>query len=148
MLETRAVVVNVDGQSAMVRAEVASGCGHCGGKGCGASKLSRLFCSYPREFEVRNQINAAVGDSVIVTVADGAVLRGVAEVYLVPLICLALGGLIGSRFAPLAASNDANAALGALVGLVVGFVIARWLSASQYAKRFQPSISGWSADQL
>jgi sigma-E factor negative regulatory protein RseC len=148
MLETRAVVVKVDGQSAMVRAEVASGCGHCAGKGCGASKLSRLFCSKPREFEVHNQINAAVGDSVIVAVADGAILRGVGEVYLIPLICLVLGGLTGSSFGPSAVSGDLKSAVGALAGLVAGFVIARWFSAHYYARRFQPRISRWSEDRL
>jgi hypothetical protein len=81
MLETRAVVVQTDKLSAQVVASQGNGCSACDGKGCGSGKLTQLFCSRPRQFKVDNQIKAGVGDEVIVSVPEGAVLRGIGLVY-------------------------------------------------------------------
>ncbi|MGC2166266.1 MAG: SoxR reducing system RseC family protein [Gallionella sp.] len=148
MLETRAVVVQVDGQNAMVRASTGNGCGHCDGRGCGASKLSSLFCSQPRQFKVTNRISAVVGDEVIVTVADGAVIRGIGQVYLIPLILLVVGAMLGSNWSQSPVSSDAYSALGALFGLAAGFVIAKWFASSSTGNRYRPSISRLSQEQL
>ena len=132
MLETRAIVVHREGQSTQVRASVASGCSACNGKGCGSGKLTQLFCSKPRQFKVDNRIHAGVGDEVIICVPDGAVLRGVGIVYLLPLVFLFAG-------AALAGKSDADAAVGALSGLLIGFALARWLSVR--SRRQQPYIA-------
>ncbi len=132
----------------MVRASAGNGCGHCDGKGCGASKLSSLFCSKPRQFEVSNQIAAVVGDEVIVTVADGAVMRGIGQVYLIPLILLLVGALVGGNWSHSPSTGDAYSALGALSGLVVGFVVARFFSGRSAGERFRPSISRLSREQF
>ena len=97
MLETRAIIVQVEGQHALVQASQANGCEQCSGKGCGAGKLSRLFCSKPRLFQVENPINAGVGDEVIISVAEGAILRGIGLVYLLPLLLLVMGATAGQR---------------------------------------------------
>lgn len=123
MLETRAIVVHREGQSTQVRASVASGCSACNGKGCGSGKLTQLFCSKPRQFAVDNSIDAGVGDEVIVSVPNGAVLRGISLVYLLPLLLMFAGA------AMLAGSGDGYAALGASIGLLAGFALARRLSA-------------------
>jgi sigma-E factor negative regulatory protein RseC len=141
MLETRAVIVRTDGQYALVQANQANGCEQCNGKGCGAGKLSQLFCSKPREFQVENQINAGVGDQVIISVAEGAVLRGIGLVYLLPLILLLVGAMLGNIWASQIGQRDGYAAVGALLGLSVGFSFARWISLRQTRRRFQPYIA-------
>jgi len=128
MLETRAVIVRIEGQHALVQASQASGCEHCSGKGCGASKLSRMFCSKPRLFQVGNPINAGVGDEVIISIAEGSILRGIGLVYLLPLLLLVTGAMLGSRWADLPGQRDGYAAAGAMLGLVAGFAIAKWIS--------------------
>ena len=100
MLETRAVIVQIEGQYAFVQASQASGCEQCNGKGCGAGKLSQLFCSKPRQFQVDNSINADVGDEVIVSVAEGSVLRGISVVYLLPMLLLVLGAALPDLLSP------------------------------------------------
>lgn len=132
MLESRAVVVQSDTFTAEVVGSGGSGCSACDGKGCGSKKLTQLFCSKPRQFKVDNRIHASVGDEVIVCVPDGAVLRGVGLVYLLPLVFLFSG-------AALAGKSDAYAAVGALSGLVIGFALARWLSVR--SRRQQPYIA-------
>jgi len=141
MLETRATVVQTDGQYALVQANQGNGCGQCNGKGCGTGKLSQLFCSQPRQFRVDNPINARVGDEVIVSVADGAVMRGIAQVYLLPLVLLLIGALLGSLSATQPEQRDAYAAMGALGGLVAGFLLSRWLGSRQDHAQNRPFIA-------
>ena len=141
MLETRAVIVQTNKKYALVQADQANGCEQCDGKGCGAGKLGQLFCSKPRRFRVDNPINANVGDQVIISVGEGAVLRGIGLVYLLPLILLLAGAMLGNNVAAQTEQRDGYAALGALLGLTVGFVLAGWLSSRHARNRFQPYIS-------
>src|SRR5487761_2563524 len=128
MLETRAIVVQTDKQFTLVQASGGNGCAACEGKGCGSGKLTQLFCNKPRQFKVDNTINARVGDEVVVSVPEGAVLRGIGLVYLLPLVLLFAGAALGSAFATHAAYRDASEAAGGLSGLAAGFVSAKWLS--------------------
>jgi sigma-E factor negative regulatory protein RseC len=128
MLETRAVIVRIEGQHALVQASQASGCEHCSGKGCGAGKLSRMFCSNPRLFKVGNPINAGVGDEVVISIAEGSILRGIGLVYLLPLLLLVTGAMLGSHWAEFPGQLDGYAAAGAMLGLAAGFAIARQIS--------------------
>lgn len=141
MLETRAIVVRVDGQYALVQSNQGNGCEQCSGKGCGTSKLSRLFCSKPRQFQVNNPINAGVDDDVIISVAEGAVLHGVGLVYLLPLLLLVIGAMLGNLWAAQAGQRDAYSAVGALTGLAAGFIFAKWISFRQAGSHFQPYIA-------
>lgn len=141
MLETRARVVQVDGQRALVQASQANGCGLCNGKGCGSGKLSTLFCSKQRNFQADNQINADVGDEVIVSVAEGAVLRGIGIVYLLPLLLLVICGWIGSTMTAQLDHRDGYAAAGSLIGLLGGFALARSLVARQARLQNLPYIA-------
>jgi sigma-E factor negative regulatory protein RseC len=127
-LETRAVVVQAGKQSALVESSQANGCSACNGKGCGSGKLNQLFCSRPRQFTVDNRINAAVGDEVIIAVTEGAVLRGISLVYLMPLLLMFVAANLAGGFAAYADQRDGYQAAGALSGLMIGFIIARWLS--------------------
>jgi sigma-E factor negative regulatory protein RseC len=142
MLETRAIIVQVEGQYALVQASQANGCEQCSGKGCGAGKLSQLFCSKRRLFQVDNSINAGVGDEVVISVAEGAILRGIGLVYLLPLLLLVIGALVGSAWAGQSPEQqDGYATAGALSGLAAGFIVAKWISLGQARNRPQPNIA-------
>lgn len=148
LLETRALVVKIEGQHAMVQPDQASGCGQCDGKGCGAGKLSRLFCSKPRQFQVNNSINADVGDEVIVSIAEGAVMRGIGMVYLMPLAFLVMGSALGNMLVQQPGQSDSYSALGAFFGLGLGFGIAKWASLRRHGSRFQPYITRKYREEL
>ncbi len=141
MLETRAVIVQTEGHYAFVQASQANGCDRCSGKGCGAGKLSQLFCSKPRRFQVDNPINANVGDEVIVSVAEGSVLRGIGLVYLLPLLLLVTGAMLGSHWVELPGQRDGYAAAGATFGLVAGFIVAKWIALHQDRNHSLPYIA-------
>lgn len=146
MLETRAIVVRTDGQYAWVQPDQANGCEQCAGKGCGAGKLARLLCSKPRQFRVGNSINAALSDVVVISVAEGAVLRGIGLAYLLPLLLMMLGAMLGNFWFASpglvqAEQRDAYAAMGAISGLAGGFVLAKWLSLRQTQSHLRPYIA-------
>lgn len=141
MLETRAKIIRIEGGKALIQASPGFGCEQCNGKGCSSSKLSQLFCSSPRQFQVENSINAEVGDEVIIGVAEGAVLRGISLVYLLPLVLLLAGALLGGLWGGLPTQHDGYAAIGALFGLVIGFVSAKQISLRQAKGYFQPFLA-------
>jgi len=132
MLETRAIVIHVHGSEALVEASGDGGCGHCSSeKGCGSSKLTQLFCSKPRQFKVQNEANASVGEEVQVTLQDGVLLRSSVLIYVLPLVLLLGGGILGSHGSSDAASRDGFAAIGSLLGLIIGFLAAKKLATNQ-----------------
>jgi sigma-E factor negative regulatory protein RseC len=100
-----------------------------------------LFCSKPRQFQVDNPINARVGDEVVISVAEGAVLRGIGLVYLLPLLLLVMGAMLGSAGAEQPQQRDGYAAAGALLGLMIGFVIVKLISLRLARSHFQPYIA-------
>lgn len=131
MLEMRAVVLSVRGEEAEI-SPLGGGCGHCSSAGgCGSGKLSQVFCSsQPRKFVVRNQAGARVGDEVNVSLPEGVLLRSSWRMYLLPLLLMLGGGLIGAAFAGEAASRDGFALLGSLLGLLSGFTWGRFASST------------------
>lgn len=132
MLETRAIVVHVQGNEALVEAKGGGGCGNCDSeKGCGSGKLSQMFCSKPRQFKVHNEADARVGDEVQITLPDGVLLRSSIIMYVMPLALLLSGGMLGSHWASDTTSRDIYASIGSLLGLIGGFLLARWISKRQ-----------------
>ncbi|MDP2805518.1 MAG: SoxR reducing system RseC family protein [Gallionellaceae bacterium] len=141
MLETRAIVIHVQGSDALVEAKGGGGCGNCDSEnGCGSGKLSKLFCTKPRQFTVRNEANAVAGDEVQITLPDGVLLRSSMLMYVLPLSLLMSGGMVGAHWANDVATKDAYAALGSLLGLVAGFALARWTAKRQMVKAVARSI--------
>jgi sigma-E factor negative regulatory protein RseC len=127
MLEMRAIVIQVNGEEASVQPLSTGGCGHCDSEGgCGSGTLTKLFCSNkPRQFKVSNEAGASVGDEVQVSIPDGVLLRGAMKMYVLPLILLLAGGVAGVGLAGEVSSHDAYAVAGAVIGLLLGFVLAK-----------------------
>ncbi len=133
MLETPATVIRLEGEEAVVEAEQSGGCGSCSsGKGCSSGKLSQMLCVRPREFRVRNHVDAHVGDRVLVGVADGLLLRSALTLYGLPMLMLFGGAFLGAQWTG-GASGDAAAAIGGVAGLAAGFLLARFIAGGQRA---------------
>ncbi|MBU1215422.1 MAG: SoxR reducing system RseC family protein [Gammaproteobacteria bacterium] len=128
MNEMRAIVLSLHGSEAEITPVGGNGCGHCAsGKGCGSGKLSQLFCSSKqRTFKVSNAISAQVGDEVNVGLPDGVLLRNSMLMYVLPLTFMLAASLLASSFFENA--RDAAALLGAVAGLLAGFIVVRLLT--------------------
>lgn len=120
MSESEAVVTRVEGEFAYVEVrESTAACGSCGGKSqCGKSP------SGPRLYAVRNTVGAVPGDTVIVAMPAGAVLRAAALTYLMPLLLLLAGAALATSWF----GDGLPAVAGAMVGLAVGILLLRMLS--------------------
>lgn len=128
MIETRAIVIRLEGKEALVESTQGGGCGNCDSEnGCGSGKLSQLFCSTPRRFRVRNDANAQVGSLVQVTLEEGVLLRSALLMYMLPLVLLLGGALAGAQWAN-EVNSDAWSAIGGLIGLSLGFVLVKVIS--------------------
>lgn len=132
MMETRAIVISLDGNEALVESKQGGGCGRCDSEnGCGCGKLSQLFSTQPRRFRVRNEAHAQVGAEVMVTLGEGVLLRSAVLMYMLPLVLLFAGAAMAGQWAPDAASADGYAGAGGLAGLALGFLLAKWWSLRQ-----------------
>ena len=142
MIEEHAIVVDIDNDdAAMLEIVRRTPCGLCGqSRGCGISIWGRLFGHKPNIFKAVNQINAKVGDSVIVGIEEQALLTSSMTVYGIPLVAMLAGALLaGGLFA--AGHADRNAVLGAVIGLVFGLLWVRAYTAGRgLDARYRPVI--------
>lgn len=146
MLETRATIVQIKDDRATVNAHQVSGCEQCNGQGCGSSKVAQLFCSQPRYFEVDNPIGAQPGDEVIVSVADGAVLRGIGLMYVLPILFMVVGAGLASWSVD--AQGDLYVAAGGGLGLLSGFLVVRWVARRQSRVQNRPYVARKWAEKV
>lgn len=86
------VVVSVDGDSAEVELERTSACKGC--KGCSMTSKGTMLAS------AHNDIGARLGDRVLLVLDESRLLKAAAVVYLVPLVALLGGFLLGYGLAP------------------------------------------------
>ena len=151
MIEERAVILSLDSETSLLDStatleiERKIACGLCGQtRGCGNSIWGKLFAHQSTAFKAQNRINAKVGDSVIVGINESALLKSALLLYILPLASMLIGAILATQL------HDTNgyAMLGALIGLVLGFV---WVKghtmSSNYFKLQQPVILRLAAQE-
>jgi len=141
MLEAEGVIVKIGQEGVFVETSRVSACGSCSSKeGCGTSTLSQLLGSKTSSFKVLNPIGAALGERVVIGMEEAALLKSSLLVYLLPLAFLLAGAILGGWLAP-DRLQDAYAVAGVFVGLVLGFVALKLVSANARTNsQFQPVI--------
>lgn len=127
MIEVPGEIVEVAGDRVLVRAKSrGGGCGRCDQPGgCGSAKITGALRSPELDVWLANDIGAAVGDAVLVCMADDAPLRAALIAYMVPVAGIVLGAAAGVVFA---GASDLHALLGAAAGLLLGLLLGRRLS--------------------
>jgi sigma-E factor negative regulatory protein RseC len=132
MLETRAIVIKLEGNEALVESRQGGGCGRCDSEnGCGSGKLSQLLGTHTRQFRVRNDANAAIGTEVQITLAEGVLLRSALLMYVLPLFLLVAGAAAAGQLGADDASAERYSIAGGALGLLLGFVLAKWMARRQ-----------------
>ncbi|WP_414635648.1 SoxR reducing system RseC family protein [Aromatoleum sp.] len=128
MIEIAAMVESVDGDDAWVRVgNRTGGCGRCDEPGgCRSSGIAYPFKAPTDLFRTRNGLGAKVGEVVSLRVDGRAPLRGALLGYALPVVFLLVGAALGTLFAP-AGNEDFAASVGAMIGLLPGFGLSRWL---------------------
>ncbi len=150
MIESPAKVVRTDGDVAYVEVRNSSGCGSCGsGNECPTILLSQVFGGANREFRVLNAVGAQAGESVVIGLEEGALLKGSLTMYLLPLVLLFIGAIGSISLSPSAALRDLYSIAGGGVGLVAGFIWVKLYAMRLGSNRhFQPVILRKSSEFL
>ena len=116
MSETLARVVRTEGDLAWVEVQAPASCGACGGRGCGsATVFGQLFSARPVAYPVDNTIAARPGETVVVALDEGVLLRATLRAYGLPLLLVLLGAAAG-----MALGGEPAAIAGAAIGLALG----------------------------
>jgi sigma-E factor negative regulatory protein RseC len=118
--EGLARVVSIEGDRAWLDPETVSGCGGCASAMICGTKSGNSRRLLAKRFAIPNEHNLRVGERVVVGVEDGALVRAAAAAYALPLLLLFAGGLT----AKWSGGGDGPAALAAVSGLLLGFVVA------------------------
>jgi len=131
MAQEQGVVAGIreDGWAHVVT-ERKDACGDCGASHCCVSFGS----SSETVVKALNRAGAKVGDLVSVTLSSGTVIKGAAIVYVIPVVGLISGALIGASLNQrLPISETGAVATFGIAGLFLGFIItallSRWMSA-------------------
>jgi sigma-E factor negative regulatory protein RseC len=150
MIEEYAIVTKSAGTTATLEIERRTACGLCGQKrGCGNATWGKMLGHDSHDFTAENQINAQVGDSVVVGIDEQAVLNSAFFLYVVPLV----GLLIGTLLADYLFKNQFYVILGAVLGLVLGFLwvkghlIGHDKSGVAFSKKYQAIILRLADDE-
>lgn len=131
MIEERGHVVSADGEFAWIETYRKTACQSCSvNKGCGTGALSDYLGKRMDKVKVLNPIGARIGDKVVVGLQESALLRGSLAIYLVPLVLMMMGAVMGGAVAVNLGyvANDGVTAVAGLLGLALGFVWVRFFS--------------------
>lgn len=142
MIEESAHVVESDDDYAWVETERRSSCGSCSAKGCGTGALSKILGRKTQRMKVLNPIGAKSGDEVTLGIEEQALIKGSLAVYIVPLVAMLGGGLLGKALAPQWGTDaDGLSAMLGILGLVIGFLWLRFYNRSiAQDKRYMATI--------
>ena len=139
MIEEQATVTAVEGDYAWVQTQRSTACDSCSAqKGCGTSTLGKVIGRQYTQVRALNSSGAQVGDEVMVGLAEDMLLKSSLAVYLVPIVLMLMGGVLGDYWS---AGNSLYAALASGLGLALGFVWIQWFSHKiSHNERFQPVV--------
>lgn len=117
-MEMQAEVTGVEEGYVLVKVSGEGGCGRCNETGgCNSGVLTQIFGRKScRIFRLPNAIGAAVGDQVVLSVADGVTLKTALAVYMVPVLMVLLGAALGTWWGE---GQDLPALAGLLAGLLL-----------------------------
>lgn len=132
MIEAQAIVVDVgDGQVQVRVSDRQDGCGRCDEPGgCRSIRIAHAFKAPQEVFRVTDTLGLKKGDRVLVSMDDGAPLRGAIVSYGLGAVLLVVGAGLGHMWGGVGL-EDVSALVGAASGLVLAIVVNRLLHFSR-----------------
>ena len=128
MMEETGVVEDLKANGlAVVRATGGEQCGSCKCQGA----CQALGGGAERKITAMNQAGATVGDQVVMTIASGSFLKVSVILYLLPVLALVIGSILGQKYSAQIWSSgnpEITSVLTGLFCLVVSFGIIRFVS--------------------
>jgi len=122
MIEEEAVVIKASKERVTLEVVRTKPCGLCGQvRGCGNSIWGKIFSHQSGHIETRNDLNAKLGDIVILGIDETLMLKSSLMLYGVPLFSMFLGMLLANSFAK--EMVELYTLIGAVTGLFLGIVM-------------------------
>ncbi|WP_438971902.1 SoxR reducing system RseC family protein [Methylophaga sp.] len=122
MIEQKATVIRRDAHQVWVEAERQSTCGQCQArKGCGTGLLAKHIGQRFSRIAVKTNKNLKIGQNVVVSIPEQALLSGAFMMYLVPLLML----FASATLARMANSGELVEIIAGLSGLLAGFFLVK-----------------------
>ncbi len=144
MISEQAIVVAIEGNETWIETQRKSTCGSCAANSaCGTSVLSKVLGKRMSNMKAINKIGARVGDRVMVSLDESALLKGAFMVYMLPLLLMFLfsffGVFISDTF--FADKSEIVVIIFAIIGFVSGLTMVKRYSLSISSKKeYQPVI--------
>jgi len=132
MIEESALVTRVDASGVWIEVNRRSACATCSSQaGCGQKKLVDWLPSKRVEIRIENPLKLVLsqGQTVVVGLEEGALLRASLLIYMGPLIGLIFFALLLNFLG----FSESFQILGAMLGLMIGFITTRLVSVKQLA---------------
>jgi sigma-E factor negative regulatory protein RseC len=96
MITETAIVVSIENNQTWVETQRKSACGQCSAsKGCGTSVLSKVIGNKLSKIKAINNIDAEVGDEVVIGLNEKSLLKGAFMTYMLPLLFMFIFSLVG-----------------------------------------------------
>lgn len=144
MLEETARVIRVEPGAVWVETQRRSTCSGCAVRqGCGTSALAKLLGQRSRHIRVLAEPGYRPGDEVVIGIQEQALVRGSLAVYLLPLLGLLAGALLGTLVAEREGADIAE--LAAILSGAAGFIaglsgLRRFTRHIRTDRRYQPVV--------
>ena len=144
MITENAIIVSIENNQTWIETQRKSACGQCSAnKGCGTSVLSKVIGNKLSKMKAINNINAKVGDEVIVGLNESSLLKGAFVIYMLPLLFLFLFSFLGQFVAQYIGveSNELLVIIFAVMGFLFGMKKVQAFSSSiEKNDNYQPVI--------
>lgn len=122
MIEEQAIVIKASKTHVTLEVVRSKPCGLCGQvKGCGNSIWGKIFSHQSGQIEIRNNLNAKLGDEVILGIDETLMLKSSLMLYGVPLLLMFLGMIIAQMVSH--DKSDLYSLIGAVTGLLLGVMM-------------------------
>lgn len=144
MITETAIVVLIEDNQTWVETQRKSACGQCSAnKGCGTSVLSKVIGNKLSKIKAINNIDAQVGDEVVIGLNEQSLLKGAFMTYMLPLIFMFIFALVGQLVSAnlQVQNNELLVIVFAVVGLLLGLrQVKVFSSAIARNENYQPVI--------
>lgn len=122
MIEEQAIVIKASKDRVTLEVVRTKPCGLCGQvRGCGNSIWGKIFSHQSGHIETKNNLNAKLGDVVILAIDETLMLKSSLMLYGVPLLSMFLGMVFANSLAK--EMSELYTLVGAVAGLFLGVVM-------------------------
>jgi len=139
MIEEEAIVISQKDGFAELDVIRTKPCGLCGKtQGCGNSIWGKVFSFQKRKIQIRNKINAKVGEKVKLVIEDNYLLKSSLLLYGLPLFFLFVGMVTTEYF--LGVNNDLMVFFGGVIGFLIGIFLLKFITFQNHTKLFSEAM--------